>query len=122
MELHHLILEQQHSECWLKPRVLPSAKSPIFGNTTGTGDFVIHSDGTVRIHREGGNWKDTQAGAVKVGQWTHVALVRNASNAYTLYINGKSEPISGSGDGSITGTWDFTGNMTIGKSFILMFW
>ena len=84
-------------------------------NSGGNLSFRFASDGTLNLDNTGtANIAASSAGAIKAGQWTHVAVTRTTGNLYTLYVNGSSV---GSGTNSTSmGSSTYIGSLTTGST------
>jgi hypothetical protein len=84
-------------ECFVNPSVLTALSNGIFAKRAGPSDygpfiFVANSTGALQFQASfaGTAWNvslTTSAGAISVGVWTHVAVVRHGS-VWTVYVNG----------------------------------
>lgn len=74
---------------WIFPRALSSGRQGILCKSA-SGEFELHvePDGTLGFRHADGDDGGTSTAKVPVGQWTHVAAVRDGT-ALTLYFNGK---------------------------------
>jgi len=108
-------------ECWIYPPTATMANyAAIYSNTSeGQGDSnalrfgnLGTSSTTLAVQTAASSIFNSTSGAVKVGQWNHVALVRNgtATNNMTIYVNGVA-----SGQGTSTANFS-TGYATIGTN------
>jgi len=108
-------------ECWIYPPTATMATyAAIYSNTSeGQGDSnalrfgnLATSSTTLAVQTAASSIFNSTSGAVKVGQWNHVALVRNgtATNNMTIYVNGVA-----SGQGTSTANFS-TGYATIGTN------
>ena len=108
-------------ECWIYPPTATMATyAGIYSNTSdGQGDSnalrlsnLSTSSTTLVVQTAASVIFNSTSNAVKVGQWNHVALVRNgtATNNMTLYVNGVA-----SGQGTSTANFS-TGYATIGTN------
>ena len=91
-------------ECWMYPLSL-SAGDVIASNTTNgasTGHNILLINGVPRVVQYGNAAFDSTA-TLRVGQWTHLAIVSN-SNALTFYVNGTASGTATWGSGSAGGT------------------
>jgi len=108
-------------ECWIYPPTATMANyAGIYSNTSdGAGDSNALRFGnlgtdatTLAVQTAASSIFNSTSGAVKVGQWNHVALVRSgtSTNNMTIYVNGLA-----SGSGTSTANFS-TGYATIGTN------
>jgi len=82
-------------QCWIYVVSMPGAGTSqgIFSGANSGGNLSLRYDsgGTLKLDNTGTAEIATSAsGAIKAGQWTHVAVTRTTGNLYTLYVNGSS--------------------------------
>ena len=99
---------------WLKADDF-AAQHNIFHTEGGSGDFMIHTDGTIRIHPYTGNWQNTTS-AISTGVWYHIVLTQTSSTR-KIYVDGVEQTLGSPGEGSPqTEAWNVPdGELIIGE-------
>jgi Concanavalin A-like lectin/glucanases superfamily len=85
-------------ECWVRPRAYAAGTIILNngfwnGGYNGAWQLMFNANGTVWIQLSNGTYNTyptllTSTVTVTLNVWTHIAVVRNASNIVQLYING----------------------------------
>jgi hypothetical protein len=101
-------------EAWIYPTSFAHAFYILVNrvnNSTGVGTyyFAVETTGTLNFNQLQGPAViiTTAAGVIPLNAWTHVAVVRNSSNVWYLYVNGVS-----SGTTAPTNAYDFSSTNT----------
>ena len=91
-------------ECWVNPNSFASnsGNKGIWGLGHGSENLIVEvqSNGRINVIKDDSTLINTDNGALKLNEWTHVALVRH-SNTIKLYLNGIQKT-----SGSLTASLD----------------
>jgi hypothetical protein len=95
-------------EMWLKPDTLDTSSQSVslgciceYDTTAGISGswFGLHQvNGEVRFYIDNGNTNlTTTSSGLSTSNWSHVAIVRDAANTLTIYVDGTSKAVSSAG-------------------------
>jgi hypothetical protein len=102
-------------ECWIYVVSFP-LYSPLWTNSISSSDGMtaatLYDTGSLSVGKVGVNEYVTATGSIKLGQWTHIAVVGNSGTA-TTYING----ISAASGSQSTYISTSTKTLTLGGSY-----
>ena len=98
-------------ETWFYAEDLTSSKTILWSGGTGTGRYLIWSDGgTIKLTTYTGNTPSTRITGPTIhrGTWYHVALTRDGSNNVRLWLNGVQVGADWSNSDTLGGDADST--------------
>jgi hypothetical protein len=87
---------------WLKADDFATQHN-IFHTEGGSGDFMIHTDGTIRIHPVSANWQNT-TNAISTGVWYHIVFTQTSS-ARKIYVDGVEQTLATATGSPQTAAW-----------------